>query len=207
MREGVEQILAENELEFFYVDTHLVDSSTQFTPYELLAGGVPVAMELPPERPAKNFYRPYYADTPDPRNAQVAFFTRDPRTGIQVWSGEHGYPGDANYLEFHKKHWPGGHRYWRITGAKIDLGEKQPYYPAVAQQLTRDHAGHFAHITAEALKRYGANGPGMPVLTAPFDAVVHTSNQWVDHGLPALLALIVYGLGLGYLARYSAVRS
>ena len=44
-------------------------------------------------------------------------------------------------------------------------------------------------------------------LTAPFDAVVHTSNQWVDHGLPALLALIVYGLGLGYLARYSAVRS
>ena len=170
MREGVEQILAENGLEFFYVDTHLVDSSTQFTPYELLAGGVPVALEIPPERPGKNFYRPYYADTPDPRHAQVAFFTRDPRTGIQVWSGEHGYPGDANYLEFHKKRWPGGHRYWRITGAKIDLGEKQPYYPAVAQQRTRDHAGHFAQITSEALKRYGANGPGMPVLTAPFDA-------------------------------------
>ena len=169
-REGIEQILAENEIEFFFVDTHLVDASTQFTPYELLAGGVPIAVELPPEHPEKNFYRAYYADTPDPRNTQVGFFTRDPRTGIQVWSGEHGYPGDANYLEFHKKRWPGGHRYWSITGAKVDLGEKQPYFPAVAQQRTREHAGHFARITHEALKQYGKNGPGMPVLSAPFDA-------------------------------------
>lgn len=169
-REGVEQILAENEIEFFYVDTHLVDTSTQFTPYELLAGGVPVAMEIPPDHPEKNFYRAYYADTPDRRTTQVSFFTRDPRTGIQVWSGAHGYPGDANYLEFHKKRWPGGHRYWRITGPKADLGDKQPYFPAVSQQRTREHAAHFAHITTEALKNYGKNGPAMPVLCAPFDS-------------------------------------
>ena len=47
-RAGVEQILGENGIEYFYVDTHLVDSSTQFTPYELLAGGAPVAVEMPP---------------------------------------------------------------------------------------------------------------------------------------------------------------
>jgi 1,4-alpha-glucan branching enzyme len=169
-RAGVEQILAENDIEYFYVDTHLVDASTQFTPYELLAGGVPVAVEVPPDNPAKNFYRAYYADTPDRRNARVAFFTRDPRTGIQVWSGEHGYPGDPNYLEFHKKRWPGGHRYWRITGAKIDLGAKLPYYPQTAEAHTREHAAHFARITAEALKRHGNNGAGMPILCAPFDA-------------------------------------
>ncbi|HEY6250289.1 MAG TPA: 1,4-alpha-glucan branching protein domain-containing protein [Candidatus Angelobacter sp.] len=170
MREGVEQILAENGIEFFFVDTHLVDSSTKFTPYELLAGGVPVAVETPPEHAERNFYRPYYADSPDPRSAHVAFFTRDPRTGIQVWSGEHGYPGDADYLEFHKKRWPGGHRYWRITGPKVDLGEKQPYFYDVALGRTRDHAAHFARITAEALKTYGNNLPGTPILTAPFDA-------------------------------------
>ena len=169
-RDGVEQILAENEIEFFYVDTHLVDTSTQFTPYELLAGGVPVAMEVPSDHPEKNFYRAYYADTPDRRTTQVTFFTRDPRTGVQVWSGENGYPGDANYLEFHKKRWPGGHRYWRITGPKVDLGDKQPYFPAVAQQRTREHSAHFAHITTEALKKYGRNGAGMPVLCAPFDS-------------------------------------
>jgi 1,4-alpha-glucan branching enzyme len=168
-REGVEQILAEFGLEFFYVDTHLVDSSTRFTPYQWLAGDVPVAMEIAPERPQKNFYRPYYAASPDPET-HVAFFTRDPRTGIQVWSGDHGYPGDPGYLEFHKKRWPGGNRYWRITGNKIDLGLKQPYDPAVALAQTRHHARHFAGITADALNKYGSNGPGAPILTAPFDA-------------------------------------
>jgi len=169
-RAGVEQILAENGIEYFHVDTHLVDASTQFTPYELLAGGVPVALEIPPDNPAKNFYRSYFADTPDRRNTHVAFFTRDPRTGVQVWSGDHGYPGDGNYLEFHKKRWPGGNRYWRITGPKIDLGGKLPYYPDLAQSRTREHASHFARITTEALRLHGNNGAGMPVLSAPFDA-------------------------------------
>jgi hypothetical protein len=44
-------------------------------------------------------------------------------------------------------------------------------------------------------------------LTAPFDAVVQTNNVWVKHGLPAVFGLLVYGLGLGYLARYSAGRA
>ena len=44
-------------------------------------------------------------------------------------------------------------------------------------------------------------------LTAPFDAIVRSSNPWVKHGLPALFAVLVYGLGLGYLARYSAART
>ena len=43
-------------------------------------------------------------------------------------------------------------------------------------------------------------------LTAPFDAVVKSSNPWVDHGLVTLFALIAYGVGLGYLARYASIR-
>jgi hypothetical protein len=45
------------------------------------------------------------------------------------------------------------------------------------------------------------------VLLKPFDAIVRSSNPWVRHGLPTLFALIGYGLGLGYLARYSAART
>jgi hypothetical protein len=45
------------------------------------------------------------------------------------------------------------------------------------------------------------------VLLKPFDAIVRSSNPWVKHGLPTLFALIGYGLGLGYLARYSAART
>jgi hypothetical protein len=45
------------------------------------------------------------------------------------------------------------------------------------------------------------------VLTKPFDEIVQSSNLWVKRGLPALFALLVYGLGLGYLARFSAART
>jgi hypothetical protein len=45
------------------------------------------------------------------------------------------------------------------------------------------------------------------VLRMPFDAIVQSSNLWVKEGLPALFAVLTYGLGLGYLARYTSVRS
>ena len=48
-------------------------------------------------------------------------------TALQVWSGEHGYPGDPAYLDFHKKHFPGGHRYWAVTHPRADLAHKQVY--------------------------------------------------------------------------------
>jgi hypothetical protein len=40
-------------------------------------------------------------------------------------------------------------------------------------------------------------------LTAPFDSIIHSNNAWVGRIIPTLLALLVYGVGLGYLARYS----
>jgi hypothetical protein len=45
------------------------------------------------------------------------------------------------------------------------------------------------------------------VLTSPFAAIVESNNQWVKHGLPAVFALLVYGMGLGYLARFSSART
>jgi hypothetical protein len=45
------------------------------------------------------------------------------------------------------------------------------------------------------------------VLTTPFHAIVRSNNEWVKRGLPVLFALIGYGLGLGFLARYSSART
>jgi hypothetical protein len=45
------------------------------------------------------------------------------------------------------------------------------------------------------------------VLAKPFEAIVQSNNPWVKHGLPALFGLLAYGLGLGYLARFSAART
>ena len=42
-------------------------------------------------------------------------------------------------------------------------------------------------------------------LTSPFSAVVKSCNPWVDEGLPTVLALLAYGIGLGYLARFASV--
>jgi hypothetical protein len=40
-------------------------------------------------------------------------------------------------------------------------------------------------------------------LTSPFRALVHSNSDWVREIVPGLMALLVYGVGLGYLARYS----
>jgi hypothetical protein len=43
-------------------------------------------------------------------------------------------------------------------------------------------------------------------LTSPFSGVVSGSSQWAIHGVRTVLALLVYGFGLGYLARVIRVR-
>jgi hypothetical protein len=40
-------------------------------------------------------------------------------------------------------------------------------------------------------------------LTSPFRSIVASDSDWVNHGLPTIFALVVYGGGLGFLARYS----
>ena len=91
------------------------------------------------------------------------------RPGVQVWSGDSGYPGDGNYLDFHKKRWPGGHRYWSVSGPKVDMADKQPYNPQIAAEKTKSHAAHYVHLIWEALHE-GFNDAIPPVLCSPFDA-------------------------------------
>ena len=43
-------------------------------------------------------------------------------------------------------------------------------------------------------------------LTSPFSALASGSSEWATRGAELLLALLVYGFGLGYLARVLRVR-
>ena len=46
------------------------------------------------------------------------------------------------------------------------------------------------------------------VLLGPFAGIAQSStNPWVERGVPTLLALALYGAGLGYLARYVRSRT
>ncbi len=42
-------------------------------------------------------------------------------------------------------------------------------------------------------------------LTAPFRMIVESNDQWVQRGLATVFALAFYGVGFGFLARYSRV--
>ncbi|HWE34100.1 MAG TPA: hypothetical protein VG410_11480 [Solirubrobacteraceae bacterium] len=40
-------------------------------------------------------------------------------------------------------------------------------------------------------------------LTSPFSSIVQSDNPWVKHALPTIFALLVYGVGIGYTARFT----
>ena len=217
-RIGVEQAFAESGLRFFTVDSHLVEGSALIaSPYQLSTGHfdpAPHAAEYTGQG-GRSLYQTYTVDGPYLAQAEtarpVAVFPRDPRTGVQVWSGELGYPGDGNYLDFHKKRWPGGHRYWKVTGPRVDIGDKQPYLPQEAAARVQGHAAHFANLVHTALTQAQTAGQETPpVLCAPFDAELF--GHWWFEG-PLWLEAVVRTLhqyptgiemisGSAYLDRY-----
>ena len=130
----------------------------------------------------RRLYQPYYVDGPYDKRYATTIFPRDPRTGVQVWSGETGYPGDDIYLDFHKKRWPGGHRYWRVTGSKRRHGRQAALLPAAGRRAhPRAHASHFVHLVYEALKP-GFNDAIPPILCSPFDAELF-GHWWFEGAL------------------------
>jgi 1,4-alpha-glucan branching enzyme len=86
---------------------------------------------------------------------------------MQVWSRFEGYPGDEAYLEFHKMRWPGGLKFWRVTGPGVDLGAKQPYNTEAAAGRARRHAEHFAHLLQGIAESQTQSREA--VVAAPFD--------------------------------------
>ncbi len=170
-RKGLEYYLAEAGIEWFIIDTHLLEGAPEAIPvYVDRVRRRPriFQTDFDPRPEGNSPYRPYFVagETPDAHG--VVCFVRDPNTGLQVWSAEHGYPGDEWYLEFHKKHWPGGHKYWRITGPYCDLADKWQYEPERVQERLASQADHFVWLLKETLgKQTELTAP--PVLCAPFD--------------------------------------
>ncbi len=168
-RKGIEEFLYENGIQYFFTDTHLLKGGKAIGTYMARFEALKLLWEhfqkeYTPTQGERSLYYPYYVVSEGKDKGAIAF-GRDPKTAIQVWSGEHGYPGDFRYLEFHKKHFPGGLRYWMVTGAKTDLASKMVYEPNKARQAIGEHADHFVSIIRETLKNQSDG-----VLVAPYDA-------------------------------------
>ena len=152
-RPGVDEILGEEGLGCFFVDSHLLKGGEAKGVYLDRFPALKLLWEKfkkeyhPGQESAQSPYQAYLAHP-----SRVPFLARDEKSGTQVWSGKTGYPGDGWYLEFHKKHFPGGMRYWRITSSDADLGAKLPYDPAKTRERLEENAGHFVDSLRESLR-------------------------------------------------------
>jgi len=176
LRKGLEEFLSENGLDYFLIDSHLLKGGRaigvyrdRFNALKHLWERFAAQYQERPEEQEKSSYGIYLVSSDPETKRPVAALTRDPRTGLQVWSGEWGYPGDGNYLDFHKKRFPGGLRYWKVTSAKADLADKGPYYPEAVAARCQEQADHFVSLVKDILTDFrAANGrPG--IVVAPYD--------------------------------------
>ena len=194
-RKGLEEFLGENGFDYFFIDTHLLGGGPP-EPVDVdwsdtlgkAWGRIRKSREPRPYFGEKSPYFPYFVGHHYEDHPPVAALVRDPQTGLKVWSAEHGYPGDGDYLDFSKKHLPGDLRYWRVTGANVDIGAKQPYHPEWADGKVRSHAGNFLWTVKETLRGQPHPGGRMPLLCAPFDAELfghwwHEGPRFLTHVL------------------------
>ena len=152
------------------MDTHLVEESRPVPSSQSSATRYNIRT---PQQPTPSPRAPGPLPLPAlPPQPAVSIFPRDPRTGLQVWSGENGYPGDGAYLDFHKKRWPGAIATGASPAPTSISATSQPYLPQDAAARVQGHAAHFVHIVYTALEEARAKQPGgsPPILTAPFDA-------------------------------------
>ncbi|MBI4491801.1 MAG: DUF1957 domain-containing protein [Chloroflexi bacterium] len=172
LKPGLERFLAELGLQVFFAETHTVAGGR---PVGKAAGGVlgpygeverryvvPLADYVEPTQ--KTTYQPYWV-----AGAEVAVLGRNERTGMQVWSADWGYPGEYDYREFHKKDGLSGLQYWRVTGARVDLGEKDYYHPDWAAYKMRAHADHFASLVEELVQAYQTESGKYGIICAAYD--------------------------------------
>lgn len=172
---GVDEILKEFGIKYFFVDTHGLLYATP--------------------RPYYGVHAPLY--TP----AGVAAFGRDVETSRQVWDMQTGYPGDFYYREFYRDvgydldidyigpyifqnriRIDTGIKYYRITGK---TNYKEPYQPDIARDKAAEHAGNFMFNREKQIEHLAANMDREPIIVAPYDAELfghwwYEGPQWLD---------------------------
>lgn len=157
---GLEKILSDYGIRYFFVDTHGVLYSKP--------------------RPRYGVYAPVYTSN------GVAAFGRDYYSSKQVWSSKEGYPGDTCYRDFYRDIGydldaeyiapyisPDGTRvftgmkYHKITGSSE---HKEIYEPEAAKSKTAEHAAHFVAEREKQIKELNGIMDRKPLVVSPYDA-------------------------------------
>lgn len=192
-RRGIEEFLAAEGIEYFFVDTHLLRGGQAMGTYAQLHPALRRLAEryeqeyghaIRPEDVTRTPNAVYRVHSPTPSSTPVHVFAREPAASLQVWSGEWGYPGDGWYLEFHKRHYPGGHRYWRVTSRGANLGQKAEYVPEMAAERLEENAMHFHGLVRRRLEEHLETFGEPGIVVAPFDTELfghwwHEGVEWI----------------------------
>jgi 1,4-alpha-glucan branching enzyme len=184
IKPGIEQFLAELKLGLFFSETHSVEGGDpvgKATGAVIGAyGNIPRRYVVPRDKynepTLKTTFLPYWV-----QSVEVAVIGRNNRTGMQVWSADWGYPGDFDYREFHKKDGISGLQYWRVTGARIDLGEKDYYHPEWAEQKVQQHSAHYAALVTDLINEFKANTGKYGIIAAAYDTELF--GHWWFEGI------------------------
>ena len=180
-RAGVEEVFAQEGVGFFFVDAHLFQGARSegiVGPHGFGKVGWDQAT-WDTGRAWRSVLEPHLVSSSGGPGRLVAL-ARHPEVSEQVWSGEVGYPGDGRYLEFHKKHGQEGLRYWKVTGPRTDLGDKQAYRPDDVQAAVYTQSQHFAAVVRAVLERHRERTGRHGVVVAPFDAELF--GHWWHEG-------------------------
>jgi 1,4-alpha-glucan branching enzyme len=170
-RVGVEQFIAEAGVTHFFVDNHLVADGKPLGIWEKneFRGISDAQLHWDQKRGWRSPLEPVGVVS-QPQPPQVFAFARHPRVSEQVWSGSIGYPGAGQYLEFHRKYGERGLRYHKVTGNKVSLSDKHPYYPDDVKHTVFQHAQHFCGVIKDVLGGHKFYTGRQGVVVAPFDA-------------------------------------
>jgi 1,4-alpha-glucan branching enzyme len=193
-RKGLEKFLIDSGIKYFIIDNHLLRGGkaigmylARFKALQKLWERASITYKPLKEEKEKSPYSLYFIQGENTLDT-VAVFTRDPETSLKVWSGQRGYPGNGLYLDFHKKHHPGGLRYWRVTHYKADLADKEEYSPERVSSVIKEQSDHFFHLTKNILLEYNKKTGRTGALTAPFDTELF--GHWWFEGCQWLFSLL-----------------
>lgn len=183
IRPGIEHFLAEEGIKVFFSETHLV---TGGAPVGVAAGEalgpygeikrrylIPMSDAPVPESTTTTFETYYVSDSTAGSEADqhsgVAVIGRNDETGQRVWSADMGYPGDFDYREFHRKDGVSGLQYWRVTGTKVELGDKDFYHPDWADKKVATHAQDFVALVERILQARTDDGQEYGLIASNYD--------------------------------------
>ncbi len=171
-RPGTERFLEHEGLKYFFVEDQLFEHSRSEWVYN--DGWQKVDWEEAvkyPNRGWRSVHEPVHVASNGSTPGRAAAFARDHEICEKVWSGDIGYPADGLYLEFHKRHGERrGLKYWKITGSKLDLGAKHPYYPQDVPGKIHEHSVHFCNQVRQRLNDYHQRTGRHGIVVVSFDA-------------------------------------